>query len=130
MKLFKPQVQLFHKNILDEPNEYYLHAVTFCSRTNYRANGNNYVAEKVDENGVLQVELSIVQDPELLDFTSLTPVTHTIKLGKISPNDEEVLVNVQVLVDDLIKSRDGNSGSGSTVSSNDSEEDERPHGNW
>lgn len=56
MKLFQPQVQLIRRNHVDAPDSYFLHAVTFCDRTSYRASGHAPLPAALDENGDYVVE--------------------------------------------------------------------------
>lgn len=125
MKLYKPQVQLVRRTRIDEPDEYFLHAVTFCGRTSYRAGGHSPIPATVNADGLLAVELSIVQDPALPDFEYLTPVVHTIALGSPVAQGEELIVAVSLA--DGTSAR-ATSNPTTTVSSMDADEDSRPIG--
>ncbi len=82
MKLFKPQVQLTKITDATEPDDYYIHVITFTDKTNYRADG--YSIGTMDGNGVLPVTVKATLDEHIIDLPYLTPVVHTIKLGNVS----------------------------------------------
>ncbi|MCB0552719.1 MAG: hypothetical protein KDD02_04135 [Phaeodactylibacter sp.] len=128
MKLYKPQVQLVRRRKLDEPDEYYLHSVTFCGRTSYRADGHSPIPEQADADGVLSVSLAIVQDPALPDFEYLTPVVHTISLGSPVANGQELIVEVSASDGVASRSTTSEGDPTTTVSSVDADEDSRPIG--
>ncbi|MCB0572548.1 MAG: hypothetical protein KDC66_22425 [Phaeodactylibacter sp.] len=127
MKLYKPQVQLVRRTNVDEPDDYFLHAVTFCGRTSYRADGHNTIPESIDENGVLAVELFLAQDAELPDYDYLTPIVHTIALGRPAAAGEAFVVEVS-LTDGGGNRASTDEGNTTTVSSMDADEDSRPIG--
>lgn len=82
MILYKPQVQLTKITDVSEPDEYYVHVITFTDWTNYRAD--DYSIGELDEYGTLPVTVRAIQDENIIDFNYLTPVVHTIKLGAVS----------------------------------------------
>ncbi|MFN0215054.1 MAG: hypothetical protein ACKVT2_12430 [Saprospiraceae bacterium] len=96
MKFFKPQVQLARQTILDEPDAYYLHVVTFCPRTSFRADGYSVSDADLAE-GIFTVTVKLLQDPELPDFDYITPVVHTLALGGIAFPGGEGWIEVQVM---------------------------------
>lgn len=128
MKLYKPQVQLVRRPKLDEPDEYFLHAVTFCGRTSYRSDGHSPIPAQADADGVLSVVLAIVQDPELPDFDYLTPVVHTLSLGSPVAKGQELIVEVSASDGIASRSTTSESDPTTTVSSVDADEDSRPIG--
>lgn len=136
MKFYKPQVQLVRRSIMDEPDQYFLHAVTFCPRTSFRADGHAPVAEAIAENGVLPVDLYIQQDAALPDFEYITPVVHTVELGSLPFEEEDgvIAVNVFVKKNDQVLERTApptdpdDPDATSTVSPTEADEDDRPMG--
>ncbi|MCB9291565.1 MAG: hypothetical protein H6559_00300 [Lewinellaceae bacterium] len=105
MKLYTPQVQLFRETVLDGPDEYYLHAVTFCGQTNLREGGYSLHSEDGNEKNALKIELFIREDPELPRMNSLTPVAHTISLGAL-PFEGEGRIEAQVVLQTAGDTRD------------------------
>ena len=132
MKLLKPQLQLVKKMVVDAPSHYYLHAVTFCPRTNFRAAGHEIDNTALAEYGVLEVRLKVGLDIELPDFPYLTPIVHTLDLGQIPfPDDEDGLfeVELEVLGDNTREvGAEKKKKPKSTVGSSDAEEVGRPIG--
>lgn len=133
MKLLKPQVQIAKKVVVDASSHYYLHAVTFCPRTNFRAAGYAIDDSSLSEFGILGINLKVGVDLELPEFAYLTPVVHTIDLGQLAfPDDEDGLfeIELEILGD---KSRETGTEKAkkpkSTVGSSDAEEVGRPIGN-
>lgn len=97
MKFFQPQLHLVRDRQLDQPDIYYLHVVTFCPRSSFRANGYSVSDAQLQQEGVLSVTLQLKQDPGLPDFDSVTPVVHTIDLGAVPFPGAEGWVDVEVL---------------------------------
>ncbi len=136
MKFFKPQVQLARETIFDEPDAYYLHVVTFCPRTSFRADG--YTTDSSElANGLYKVVINLQQDPALPDFEYITPVVHTLSLGNIAfPGGEgwiEVQVIGAVIEENARNTRDTNppttttkTGGTGTVSTADADNKSRP----
>ncbi|MCB0593680.1 MAG: hypothetical protein H6557_26055 [Lewinellaceae bacterium] len=120
MILFKPQVQLTKITDVSEPDDYYVHVITFTDCTNYRADG--YSIGEMDEYGTLPVTIRAVQDENIIDFNYLTPVVHTIKLGAVSFPSGGGLV--EVTFDDGTQSAEN--GKKGNVRPVDAEEDARP----
>ncbi|MBL7809123.1 MAG: hypothetical protein JNN28_14985 [Saprospiraceae bacterium] len=100
MKFFYPQVQLARETVLDEPDTYYLHVVTFCPRTCFRANGHELDTSELDK-GKYKVRIKLRQDPTLPDFDYITPVVHTLALGGIAFPGGEGEIEVSVVGDVL-----------------------------
>ena len=98
MKLFQPQLQLARETYMDEPDAFFLHVVTFCSNTSFRADGHS-VNDSLLNEGKLEVEVKIYQDPDLPDMNYLTPIVHTIKLGHIAFPEDEGVIDVRVIGD-------------------------------
>lgn len=84
MKFFYPQIQLARETHLNDPDSYYLHIVTFCPLTNYRADGYEVDDSDLQTEGVYKVTIKIYQDVNLPDFKYITPLVHTISLGSIA----------------------------------------------
>ena len=103
MKFFQPQIQLAREAVLDEPDAYFLHVITFCPRTCFRADGHETDGSEL-ANGLYKVILYLCQDPSLPDYNYITPIVHTLALGSIDfPGGEgniEVQVRGVVLEDD------------------------------
>lgn len=95
MKFFHPQIQLARESMFDQPDAYFVHVVTFCPRTSFRADGFSTDAGEL-ANGLYKVVVKLRQDPALPDFESITPVVHTIALGNIAFPGGEGDVQVQV----------------------------------
>jgi hypothetical protein len=95
MKFFKPQVQLARQSILDAPDAYFLHIVTFCPRTCFRADGYSVSSANLAQ-GIYNVQINLLQDASLPDFGYITPVVHTLNLGSIAFPGGEGLIEVQV----------------------------------
>lgn len=136
MKFFHPQIQLARETVLDEPDAFYLHIVTFCPRTCFRADGYSTDAGELS-NGLYKVSINLLQDPALPDFNYITPVVHTIALGSIDfPGGEgeiEVLVLGAVLEEGGGSVRSANppksttkTGGKGTVSTTSAEDKSRP----
>lgn len=119
MKLFKPYVELTKITDANEPDDYYIHVVTFTDKTNYRADG--YSIGTLDQNGVLPVTVKAILDENIIDFPYLTPVVHTIKLGDVSFPSGGL---VEVIFDDGTQS--SSEGKKGHVRDMDAEVDERP----
>lgn len=96
MKFFHPQIQLARETVLDQPDAFYLHIVTFCPRTCFRADGYTTDAGELAD-GLFKVSIQLLQDPALPDFAYITPVVHTIALGGIAFPGGEGAIQVQVL---------------------------------
>lgn len=96
MKFFKPQVQLAREIVLDEPDHYYLHVVTFCPRSCFRADGHETDAGELADNKY-KVRIKLRQDPGLPDLEYITPVVHTLTLGGISFPSGEGEIEVSVV---------------------------------
>lgn len=151
MKFYKPQLQLARTNVLSDDGvfatQYTLHAITLCRRTGFRADGHT-VGDEV-ENGILSVTLRIRQDADLPDLEYITPVVHTIDLGDIDADQDEVLIEVDVEATVLETADVGAANSGArmrsrtttpattattktgtkaTVSSSDADDESRPGG--
>jgi hypothetical protein len=126
MKFYHPQVQLVRERILDEPDQFVLHAVTFCPKTNLKANGH---ALQAGDNAV-DVSLFITEDPDLPDFDFITPVVHTIRLGSFSSGRSEGEFRVSVVVQKSAISRgmmaEDKPKAQTTVSSTSAAEDDKP----
>lgn len=128
MKFFHPQIQLVRELILDAPDVFFLHIVTFCPRTCFRANGHSTDAGQL-ANGLYKVSINLIQDTALPDFDYITPVVHTIALGSIAFPSGEGEIEVTVLgtviedsaasersTDPKTKTKTGGAGTVSTIS--------------
>ncbi|MBC7777969.1 MAG: hypothetical protein H7246_21220 [Phycisphaerae bacterium] len=95
MKFFKPQAQLARETILDEPDLFYLHVVTFCPRTRFREAGHEIDLSELSQNRC-KVIVKLREDSNLPDFFYITPVVHTFPLtGVVFPAGEgEIEVQV------------------------------------
>ena len=96
MKFFHPQVQLAREIVFDEPDAYYLHVVTFCPRSCFRADGHE-VDDSELANGKYRVRIKIRQDPALPNFEYITPLVHTLELGGIAFPSGEGEIEVTVI---------------------------------
>lgn len=136
MKFFHPQIQLARETVLYEPDAYYLHVVTFCPRTSFRADGFEVDGSALAE-GRYMVRVKLREDMELPDFNYITPVVHTIALGSIDFPGSEGAIEVQV-VGDVIDTGSGGTrgdtepepppktGGKGTVSTPDADDQSRP----
>lgn len=127
MKLFSPQLQLYRTQEVGQPDDYFVHVITFCPQTNYRADGHLIDASRLSEN-LLQVTIKVRQDNTLPDLDCLTPVTHTLALGAIAFPGGEGWVRIKV-EGTTLDARPGDppkSGGVKTVSSVDADNKSRP----
>lgn len=88
MKLFDPQVQLFHSLTATGPRIYYLHAVTFTDQTNFQPTGFLVRSTEPDADNTVTVELFVERSDEIPDIHSLNPIVHTLEIGSIPFNGE------------------------------------------
>lgn len=130
MQLFQPQVQLVKRSYMDEDPDYFLHAVTICNRTNYRADGNDPLPTELNAAGEFEVSLNIAQEIDLPDHGLFTPVMHSINLGKLPFGMEDGMIRINVYASKLEGTRDssGKPDGTNTVSSTTVEEEDRPMG--
>ena len=129
MKLYKPQVQIVRRTNIGAPNEYFLHAVTFCDKSNYRAAGFELNTSLVEE-GLLTVGLKIFQDVSIPEFNYLTPVVHTIELGPLAFPDDDGIITAEAILSNGIRNinaaTETDDKNTSTVSSTEADEAGRP----
>ena len=98
MTFFHPTLHLSREIILDAPDAYYLHIITFCPRSRFRANGHEIVgfhAENTIENSY-KIKVKLLEDAALPDLDVLTPVVHTLDLGSVAFPEGEGWFEVQV----------------------------------
>lgn len=132
MKFFHPQLQLTRETALDAPDAYYLHVVTFCPRTSFRADGYETPGFHPDNESVYKVKVKLLQDAALPDMEYITPVVHTIALGSVAFPEGEGWFEVQVTGTVLGTSntqRDGDppkTGGTGTVGSTTADDKSRP----
>jgi hypothetical protein len=135
MKFFKPQIQLAREAVLDGPDVFFLHVTTFCSSTNYRANGHTVSEARLASDGLYAVTVKLQQDANLPDMGTgyITPVVHVIRLGAINFPGGEGLI--EVTVEGAVTTGNGRAGDPKTttktggtgtVSTTDSETITRP----
>lgn len=97
MKFFSPIFQLDKKDVYETlSTEYFVHVVTFCPRTSFRADGYETDVSELD-NGVFIVRVKLKQDPALPEMEYITPVVHTIALGPISFPGRDGVIRVDVI---------------------------------
>ncbi|MEZ4941913.1 MAG: hypothetical protein R3D58_13625 [Saprospiraceae bacterium] len=133
MKFFHPQIQLARETVFDEPDAYYLHVVTFCPNTSFRADGFS-VSEAHLAEGRLEVAVKLRKDPGLPEMNYITPIVHTIALGSIAFPNEEGDIEVQVEVEGAVGSGSGTrsdteptkTGGKGTVSTTTADDKSRP----
>lgn len=101
MDYFLPQIELGREIVLDEPDAFYLHVITVCPRTNFRAGSHQFDNSDLG-NGIFKVTLTLEQDPTMLDLAFDTPVVFTLELGSIPFPDEEGIVSVDVIIPDTL----------------------------
>lgn len=123
MKLYQPQVQLVKRTHMDAPDEYWLHAVTYCDKTYYRPAGHSPLPKTADDDGVFRIELRIAQDMELPEFYLLTPLAHTIYLGSLPFDGGDGLVEVSLKV--LVRGDEKPAGT-VTVSTSSADKESKP----
>ena len=100
MELYQPQVRLFVQRNFDEPDEYFLHSVTYCPSISYRADGHRPIPAELDGDGAWVVGLKIRKDPAIPDFRGASPVVHTVALGSAPGEAEDVPVKVELWVEE------------------------------
>ena len=120
MKLFQAQVQLAKQADMDLHPEYWLHAVTFCDQSHFVAAGHGPLPNAINEHGEIEIDLFITRDIEMPDLNFLTPVVHTIYLGRIE-GEFLLIANVK----EITRGND-NPGGNSSVSSGSANEKEKP----
>lgn len=96
MKFFHPQIQLARETVLDEPDAYFLHVVTFCPRTCFREDGHEIDLSELAQNRCI-VTVKLREDPTLPDFYYITPVVHTFLLSGVVFPAGEGEIKVQVV---------------------------------
>lgn len=104
MKLFEPQIKLIKEALWKAPDNFYLHAVTYCDHIHFLANGHDPIPTELDENGVWQIGLHILHDHQLPEFRCVTPVVHTIPLGPF-PGGEGGDIEVSLFIDSGLRAR-------------------------
>lgn len=121
MNFYNPSIHLSRETILDAPDAYYLHVVTFCPRSRFRANGHEIVGFHTENTveGSYKIKVKLLEDAALPDLDVLTPVVHTISLGSIAFPGGEGWFEVQVIGETLestgdIASRSGEPKTGGT----------------
>ena len=83
MKLGKPQVHLYRTRKTNGKYLYWLHAVTFFSRTDLVASGFD-IRTQDSSTGSFKVVLKFDRTPGNKNLGYLTPIVHTIELGELS----------------------------------------------
>jgi hypothetical protein len=96
MRFFHPQIQLARESVPNKPDAFYLHVVTYCPRTCFRAFG-HFVDDSELDKGKYKVKVRLLEDPEMPDLMYITPVAHTIPLGSIDFPGGEGEVDVEVI---------------------------------
>ncbi len=91
MKFGKPNLHLARKRNEDSPDEFYLHSVTYFEKSNYTANG-HLLPEGLNEQGQYEITLYVIKDSTLPEFGSISPVGHTLNLGKLDFEEEGVIL--------------------------------------
>ena len=99
MKFYNPVIQL-GKETGELADKYFLHVVTFCSRSNFQANGFSISDEKLAD-GLLKVTVKLKQAAQIPNFEFITPVVHSIDLGAVAFPFEDSTVEVTVIGDVL-----------------------------
>lgn len=101
MKFFHPQIQVAREIVIDEPDAFFLHVITFCNLTNYCSDGYETPGfgpgNETRAEGLYKVNLKLCQQEALPDFPYITPVVHTIALGSIDFPGGEGEIEVTVL---------------------------------
>ena len=117
MNLFNLTTQLVKQEL---PEEYFLHVITHTNKTDYRANGYAPIPSSLDENGRLNIELYVMEEPQLPDFAYDTPVVHTLALGQLPFGGGSGEINI-IVTDGL-----GNKIGDTIVTTADADEVARP----
>ncbi|WP_421796042.1 hypothetical protein [Haliscomenobacter sp.] len=99
MKFFHPVIQL-GKESGELADNYFLHVVTFCPRSNFQADGFSVNNEHVD-NGLLKVTVKVKQAAAMPNYEFITPVVHSIDLGAINFPIVDSTIEVTVIGDVL-----------------------------
>jgi hypothetical protein len=84
MKFFQPLIQLVRETGQGQPDDYFLHIVTFSPNTRFRAESHDTDDSDLQSDGLLKVNVYLKQDTSLPDFDFITPVVHTLELGNIA----------------------------------------------
>jgi hypothetical protein len=109
MQLFHPNLQLYRETVLDAPDAYYLHVVTFCPRSQFRADGHEIVGFHADNTieGSYKIRVKLLEDAALPNLDVLTPIVHTFALGSVAFPQGEGWFEVQVIGETLDTSGGG-----------------------
>lgn len=95
MKTYTPLVHLARKITEGQPDEYFIHVVTFMNNTNYKADGYNTIPSLPTNNRYV-ITVKIKTDPLIPNMTLLTPVVHSLSLGTINLSSTP-LIEIDVL---------------------------------
>jgi hypothetical protein len=82
MKFYNPVIQL-GKETGELADKYFLLVVTFCSRSNFQADGFSVNDEELP-NGLLKVTVNLKQVAQLPNFEFITPIVHHIDLREVA----------------------------------------------
>lgn len=96
MKFFKPQVEIARELQFDAPPLYFAHVVTFCPRTRFRADGFEIDDTQLQEKGIYNITVKLLEDATLPEMEFITPVVHTLALGAIEFPEQEGVIRVTV----------------------------------
>ena len=125
MEFLKPQVNLTKHTHLDSPNEYFLHIITFTDNSQYCEDGYSIDDSSAESNCLIVVSIYINKNPDIPSLTCVTPITHTIKLGNLTfDNDGEV--KVEVIFNNGTQQSTTQSNNETIVSTSDATEIDKP----
>ncbi len=121
MKFFEPQVSIIKHTHLDAPNEYFVHAVTFCNNTQFYADSYAIESRQSNSNSLLLLSLFINRKTDIPELNCVTPIAHTISLGNY-----DGAIEIKVVNKDKSKNDSGGMVNKSAVSTSDATEIDKP----
>lgn len=103
MNLYEPILTLV-KVYTTSGYEYYLHAITYFEGTNYISDGFDPIPSKPTSNGCQEILLKVSTSQEEINLNIISPICHTVPLGKIEFSPECPLLKVTVMYKERIVS--------------------------
>lgn len=117
MKFFKPQIQLVKRSNINDDDDFFIHAVTICDQTNYRPSHISFSGQANGSN-LFVVDMFLTKDEMIPCNNYFTPVAHSAALGKISFENGEGQIQVNILFNGVIGT--------TTVSTTEADDEARP----
>lgn len=126
MKFFSPIPQLIRRTVLNGNDKFFLQVTTYCDQFNYKYASDAPTTNFVDENDILDVNITILKDDDLPINATLLPLTHHILLPTL-PEDRVISVNITLVVENQGNPQNNGQPQGVvTISTADADEEARP----